>query len=325
MLLLSPSDLTALLTPMRCIGAMEEVFKGLADGHYFLPLRGRAAPDDSPNWITWMPTLRTADPRRWALKEMVVTPLNSERAGIDPIQGVVILQDGEDGRLLAIADAPTLTTLRTAATTALATRTFAPPDSRIVTILGTGIQGRSHVNALRAVLPDARFRSWGRNPANTARFAAETGCEAFTDIEAAVADADVVCTVTASLEPVLRREWLKPVCHLNAVGSSRPVARELDAATVAAAELFVDRREAALNEAGEIVSALREGAIGPDHIRAELGEVLTSRRPGRRPESTFTLYKSLGLGALDLGALDLAWQLARSQGLGQSVNWEHAV
>lgn len=321
MLLLSPSDLRALLTPGLCIDAMRQVFMALANGGYFVPLRGRASPPDSPNWITWMPTLRTAAPRRWALKEMVVTPLNSERNGLDPIQGVVILQDGDDGRLLAIADAPTLTTLRTAATTALATVTFAPPDTRIVAVLGTGIQGRSHIHALRHVLPGATIRVWGRNPENAARLAEETGCAHAASAQAAVADADVVCTVTASLEPVLRREWLKPICHLNAVGSSRPVARELDAATVAAAELFVDRREAAIQEAGEIVAALREGAISPAHIQAELGDVLTGRHPGRRSTSTFTLYKSLGLGALDLGALDLAWQLASAHGTGQRIDW----
>ncbi len=320
MRMLSATDLAAVLDLPACIDAMHRVFTGLAEGHYFVPLRGRAMPDGSPNWITWMPVLRTAAPRRWAIKEMVVTPDNSERRGTDPIQGVVVLHDGDDGRILAIADAPTLTMFRTAAVTALATRTFAPPDARIVAILGTGVQGRQHVAALRCVLPQAEIRLWGRSADSTARLAAQTGCTPARTAEDAVRDADVVCTVTASLTPVLERRWLKPGCHLNAVGSSRPVARELDAATVAAASLFVDRREAALNEAGEIVAALREGAIGPAHVRAELGDVLTGRHPGRTSAGEFTLYKSLGLGALDLGALELALETAHGRGVGTVVN-----
>ncbi|MGE0801326.1 MAG: ornithine cyclodeaminase family protein [Lautropia sp.] len=321
MRLLNAADLRELIALPACIEAMRRVFIDLAEGRLFVPLRGRAMPDGSPNWITWMPALRTGAPRRWALKEMVVTPDNSARRGLDPIQGIVVLHDGDDGRILAIADAPTLTELRTAAVTALATATFAPPDPRVVAILGTGVQGRQHIAALRCVLSAATIRIWGRDPEATARLAADTGCVAAPDIRHALADADVVCTVTAATTPVLRREWLKPGCHLNAVGSSRPVARELDAATVAAAALFVDRREAALTEAGEIVAALQEGAITPAHIRAELGEVLTGRLPGRTSADQFTLYKSLGLAALDLAALELAWQAAEQSGRGTVVDW----
>jgi ornithine cyclodeaminase len=303
-----------------CIEAMEKVFVELVDGRYFTPLRNRERPEDGKNWMTTMPVLRIAGPRRWALKQMVVSPANRSR-GLDALQGTVLLQDGDDGRLLAVADAPTLTAIRTAAVSALATRTLANPDARVVAILGAGFQARAHVEAMRVVLPGAVIRVAGRNPEKAARFASELGCELASSVQAAVRDADVVCTVTSSTQPVVQRGWFKPGCHVNAVGSSKPIARELDAATVAAASLFVDRREAALAESGDVLSAIQEGAITADHIQAELGEVLVGRHPGRRDHGDFTLFKSLGISAQDLVALELAIEKAKSTAEGTEVPW----
>ncbi len=321
MLVLNESDLRATLDTASCIEAMRTVFIDLANDAYFNPLRMRVHPGEGPNGMTFMPTLRKRAPRRWAMKQMVVTPSNPARHGLDPLQGTVLLHDGDDGRLLAIAHAPTLTTLRTAAVSALATQTLAQAGARIVTILGIGVQGRSHVAAMRHILPDATIRVWGRTPEKTRRFAEQHGCEPADSIQAALRDADVVCTVTAALEPIVQRNWFKPGCHLNAVGSSHASARELDAATVAASKLFVDRREGALGESGDVIGALREGAITPEHIQAELGEVLTGRHPGRRSAGEFTLYKSLGMGAQDLAAIELALHNAQRLGRGVAVDW----
>lgn len=324
MLVLSQVDVDAVLAPGDCIDAMEKVFIGLVRGEFFLPLRTRARPEGSPNWMTVMPSLRLAGragPRLWALKEMAVTPSNPTR-GLDPIQGVVLLHDGDDGRLLAVVDAPALTAIRTAAVSALATRTLARRDARIVAIIGAGAQGRAHIAAMRAVLPEASIRLWSRTSARAERLAAETGCEVFGSIPTALAGADVVCTVTASAEPVIEHAWLAPGCHVNAVGSSAATTRELDPTTIARASLFVDRRESTINESGDYLGALEAGAIkGPEHIRAELGEVLTGRHPGRTSNDEQTVFKSLGLAIQDLAAAELALVRARAAGRGVECAW----
>lgn len=332
MLVLNEADVRTLLTMPDCIEAMHGVFTGMAQGAYFNPLRQRARPEGNANWITMMPVMRTAAPRLWALKEMAVTPANAAQ-GLDPIQGAVMLHDGDDGCLLAVVHAAALTAIRTAAVSAVATRALARPDARTVAIIGSGVQGRAHIEAMRCVLPLAQVRVWSRDPARALRLVADAAsgagysdaapgkCDAVASIEAAIRGADVVCTVTAALEPVTQAQWFAPGCHLNAVGSSTPAAQEIDATTLARASLFVDRREAALAESGDILAALRVQAITPTHIRAELGEVLIGRQPGRSTAQEFTLYKALGFAALDLAAAELAVRRARERGVGVEVPW----
>ena len=321
MMVLNETDLRAALDMPACIAAMERAFVDLADDAYFNPIRMRVKQhESSPNWMTLMPSMRTKGTRRWALKQMVVCPANRKTGG-DPLQGSVILQDGDNGRILAIADAPTLTEIRTAAVSGLATKVLANKDAKSVAIIGVGIQARAHVSAMRTVLPDAKVVAWGRNPEKAARFGEANGVEIAKSLEAAVGGADVVCTATSTTDPIIRREWIRPGCHLNAVGSSRSTHVELFAETVAAASLFVDRREAALKESGDVLNAIRAGLIDASHIRAELGEVLAGRHPGRRAKDEFTLYKSLGLGTQDLAAIEAAVACARAKGCGTEVAW----
>lgn len=321
MMVLNERDLRAALDMPSCIAAMERAFIDLANDAYFNPIRMRVKQDESsPNWMTLMPSMRTKGTRRWALKQMVVCPANRKTGG-DPLQGSVILQDGDNGRILAIADAPTLTEIRTAAVSGLATKVLANKDAKSVAIIGVGIQARAHVAAMRTVLPDARIVAWGRNPEKAARFGAANGVEIAASLEAALRDAEVVCTATSTTDPIVRREWIRPGCHLNAVGSSRSTHVELYAETVAAASLFVDKREAALKESGDVLNAIEAGLIAASHIQAELGEVLAGRHPGRRSKGEFTLYKSLGLGTQDLAAIEAAVECARAKGCGTEVGW----
>ncbi len=321
MLLLNGDHVRAALDMPTCIAAMERHFIDLANGAYYNPLRMRMRPsEDSASSMTLMPSMRSSGPRLWALKQMVVCPAN-RKLGMDPLQGSVLLHDGDTGRLLAVADSVALTALRTAAVSGLASRTLANPDARVVALVGVGPQARAHVDAMRTVFPKARLRVWGRTPAKAQAFAEAAGLELAPSLEDAVRQADVLCTLTSSPEPMIRREWIKPGCHVNAVGSSKPVHVELFPETVAAASLFVDGRAAALGEAGDIVHALKAGAIGPEHVRAELGEVLTGRHPGRRSRDEFTLYKSLGNGAQDLAAIEAAVSAARASGRGVEVDW----
>lgn len=305
-----------------CIEAMRKVFIDVAQGRFYAPVRTRARPEGaSPNGMTLMPTLRAAQPRRWCLKEMVVTPSNSAQ-GLDPLQGVVVLHDGDDGRVLAIADAPQLTALRTAATTALATLTFARRPVRTIAVVGAGAQGRAHLQSMRAILPEAELRLWGRTPEKAARIAAEYGAELMPSIEAAVRGADVVCTVTAAHDPILQAGWIAPGCHINAVGSSTPAACEIEPELMGRARLFVDRRDAALAESGDVRRALEAGTISADSIVAELGDVLSGQAQGRTGSEEVTIYKSLGFGALDLAALEVALNLAESSNAGVAVEWK---
>src|SRR5205814_542499 len=202
---------------------------------------------------------------------------NTDR-GIDTHQGAVVLLEPDTGRLSAVMDGGSITAIRTAAVSAVATDALARQDAAELAVLGAGVQGRSHIEAIAAVRPLRRVRVWSRHREHAEKLAVEATSllkapvEPVATAEAAVREADIVATVTASPQPVLQRDWLKQGAHIDAVGSSTPSNREIDTATVAAARVFVDRRESALNEAGDLLIPMREGAIAEAHIQAELGE-----------------------------------------------------
>jgi ornithine cyclodeaminase/alanine dehydrogenase-like protein (mu-crystallin family) len=174
---------------------------------------------------------------------------------------------------------------------------------------------------MQTLLNDPVIKIWSRNPAHAEALALETHSLVSASVEEALDGAEIVCTTTAAREPIVRREWFAPGAHVNAVGSSIPTVRELDAATVAAASLFVDRRESTLNESGDYLFAVEEAGIGPDHILAELGELLTGAHPGRSDDEELTVFKSLGIGAEDLAAAELCVARARERGLGVEVDF----
>jgi ornithine cyclodeaminase/alanine dehydrogenase-like protein (mu-crystallin family) len=300
LLVLNEHEVRELLPMAECIEAMDDILRALARGDLHQPLRPMTRAPDGLSLMGLMPSYRGGAVPLWSLKEIVVVPDNPTR-GLDPHQGGVLLHDGVTGELRALLNASPITEIRTAAVSAVATRALAPPDAQVVAILGGGVQARSHAVAMRAVLPDAELRTWTR---------ANGGSP-----EAVLREADVVCTCTSAREPVLRREWLKPGAHVNAVGSSVPTARELDADTMTAATVFVDRRESALNEAGDLLLA----GLGEADIAAELGEVLAGEHPGRASDDELTVFKSLGLGVEDLAAAELVVRKARELGRGTEV------
>ena len=318
-LVLSEDDVRAVLDMDSCIDAMEQVLSALARDELHQPLRFVVRPP-ADELLGLMPAWRGGEKPVFALKEIVISPGNSAR-GLDPHQGAVLLHDGTTGALQGILNASPITEIRTAAVSAVATRALARAGARTVAILGSGVQGRSHAVAMRAVLPEAELRIWSRTHEHAVGLALQcrgVACEA---IDEALSGADVVCTTTSAREPIVQREWLAPGAHVNAVGSSVPSARELDAATVSAASLFVDRRESTLNESGDYLGAVSEAGIGPDHIRAELGEVLTGAHPGRTADDELTLFKSLGLAVEDLAAAELCLARARERGLGTEIEF----
>jgi len=319
LLVLSEDDVRATLDMRRCIEAMERVLAALAHGEVSMPLRSIVpVPDDAVLGLGLMPAHRGGGDPVISLKEVVVVPGNSAR-GLDPHQGAVLLHDGTTGQLVAALNASPITEIRTAAVSAVATRLLARPGSGHIAILGSGVQGRSHAVAMREVLPEAELRVWSRDPSHAEALALEAHGLACGTVAEALAGADVVCTCTASAEPIVALGDLAPGVHVNAVGSSGTWARELEADVVAAASLFVDRRESTVNESGDYLGAVAERGIGPDHIVAELGELLVGDHPGRRSDAELTVFKSLGLAAEDLAAAVLCVQLARERGIGTEV------
>jgi ornithine cyclodeaminase len=262
-----------------------------------------------------MPAYRGGDEPLYALKAVVVAPENPKR-GLDAHQGVVAVFDGVTGRVRGLVNASAITAVRTAAVSAVATRALARADARTLAILGAGVQARSHLEAIRTVLAVERVVAWSRTPGRAAEL---DGVEEAASAEDALRDADIVVTATTAREPIVRREWLKIGAHVNAVGSSIPTTRELDTATMTAAALFVDRRESTLNESGDYLFAAREGAIGPEHIRAELGEVLIGTADGRRSDDELTVFKSLGLAVEDLAAAEVVLRRAEAEDAGAVV------
>jgi ornithine cyclodeaminase/alanine dehydrogenase-like protein (mu-crystallin family) len=321
LLVLSEHDVRRLLDMESCIESMTEVLSALARDELFQPLRFVVRPPDARGLLGLMPAHRSggAD-SAYALKEIVVTPDNPSR-GLDAHQGAVLLHDGETGRLVAVLNASPITEIRTAAVSAVATRALARADAGRVAVLGAGVQARAHIHALRAVLDDPEIRVWARRLEAAERLAAEEGAIVAPSPDAALFGADVVCTTTAATEPVVERRWLARGAHVNAVGACIPTARELDTETMAHASLFVDRRESALNEAGDYVIAAGEGAIGPEHVKAELGEVLAGLHPGREHEDELTVFESLGIAVEDLAAAELLVQRARAEGAGSEVGF----
>jgi ornithine cyclodeaminase len=251
-----------------------------------------------------------------------------ERAPGDPHGshvGAVLLLDASTGLPIALLEGGTLTAIRTASMTALATDALARSDARRLAMLGTGEEAWYHVRALVHVRPFDDILIWGRSPQRAGalverlRAAGIGGVRVVGDVAEALAQADVACTVTSAKEPFVRGEWLRPGLHLNLVGSAIPTTAEVDDATVARGRFFVDYIDAARAAAGELLSAIRTGVVREDHVAGEIGEVLLGRVPGRRAADEITIYKSLGVTTQDLAAGHRAWREARARGLGQSL------
>jgi len=324
---LSAEDVARLLPMRDCIQVMRDALASLARGRALVPLRMVMRMPDASGFLGLMPGhIGPDDGRAGALgmKAVSVFPGNARR-GIDTHQGAVLLFEEDTGRLSALMDGATITAIRTAAVSGVATDLLARRDAAELAILGAGVQARTHLEAIAAVRPLRRVRVWSRNPqhaadlvkASAARYGASI--EAVPTAEAAVRAADVVATVTASPQPVLQRPWVKDGAHINAVGSSIPTTREIDTATMAAVRLFVDRRESALNEAGDLLIPMREGAFTADHIQAELGEVIIGTDLGRQSPDELTLFKSLGLAVEDVASAAFILERAREMGIGQTV------
>ena len=298
------------------IEAMAEAFRALADGSAVLPLRtivwepGRTgALGSMPAFLPEAESGGRRFPAVLGVKAVTFFPGN-QGSELHTHQGFVVVFDAKDGRPLAICDGTEITARRTAAVSALATRLLSRKESAALALLGSGTQARTHLEAISAVRPIRKVRVWSRNPDHARSFADEQTrpgrpVVAAPSVQEAVAGADIVCTLTASSESILSGAWLAPGIHVNAVGASTAASREIDTEAVVRASFFVDRRESALAEAGELLRARKEGAVDDAHIRAELSELVTGKAHGRRSAEEITLFKSTGLAIEDLAAARL--------------------
>jgi ornithine cyclodeaminase/alanine dehydrogenase-like protein (mu-crystallin family) len=279
------------------IPAMEKALIDFSAGKVTQPVRSVIKVDPPGGFLGLMPA---STPDGLGLKAVTFYPSNAER-GIPTHMATIFLVDPETGTPLAIMDGRLITEMRTAAVSATATKLLAPPDAKILAILGSGVQARSHVEALRLVRQFEEIRVWSPTQEHAQQFAQEVGGTAVS-AEEAVRGADVVTTVTNSRMPVLKGSWLKGGSHVNAIGACRPDWRELDDEAMSNV-VFVDSREGALKESGDVILSCAK-------IYAELGEALAGKVPAHANETT--VFKSLGMAVEDVAAALLVYQSANA-------------
>lgn len=295
MIVVSAEEVARLLPHDQCIPLMRAAMIALSQGRTSQLLRAIL---DLPEGRAFgvMPGAMPDD-GVFGAKLVSVYPDNFAK-GSPSHQGVVALFDAESGAPMAMLDAGEITAIRTAAASAAATDILARADARNLAILGYGEQARRHVAAIRCVRDIERVTVWGRDFAKAEAF----GGIACRTVEEAVAEADIICTVTAASEPILLSAWVPDGAHINAVGSSRAGPRELDDALVARARLFADHEQGVRAQGAEYLSALGAGLIGEAHLLGEIGEVMAGTLPGRTSGAEVTIYKSLGSIVQDLAA-----------------------
>ncbi len=318
-LILDSAQIRELLPMADCIELMSDALSALARDEVHQPLRTIIRPPNARGLLGLMSAYRGGEQGAFGLKAICVFPENPSQ-GKDAHQGAVMLFSGETGELLALMNASAITAIRTAAVSAVATRLLAREDAHDLAIIGAGVQARTHLAALACVRSLKRVRVAARNAEHAQRLVEEMQpniafpIEAVQTNEEAVRGADLVVAATSSLEPVIKKEWISPGAHINAIGTHSPSSREIDSATMAAARIFVDRRESALNESGDYLLAAKEGVIGPENIVGEIGELLVGTKSGRTSATEITLFKSLGLAIEDVACADYLYRKAQNAG-----------
>lgn len=327
MLLLDAAAVAEALPMIEAVAVAGDALRAFSSGDVVQPLRHmvRAPQGDLMAVMPAYVDGPAARHRGYGLKTIVIKPGNHAR-GLPAHLGLVLVFDPETGAPRAVMDGAAVTAIRTAAVSGAATEALAPSEVDVLAILGTGVQARTHLEAMLTVRRPRAVHVWGRTPERAVSFAdwardkfgiAVTSLPTVADT---VADAQLICTTTAANHPILTSGNVRDGAHVNAVGSSVPQHRELDADLMARAEVFVDSRESALSEAGDIVIPIDHGRFGPEHIRAEVGTVLLNKHTGRGGPESVTVFKSLGLAVEDVLTGFHIYQQAAKAGLGTSVD-----
>jgi len=318
MLVLTQADVRELLDLDRLVDALAEAHAELSAGTVSMPPRIAALVQEREALLGVMPAYLPS--AGLACKLVTLFPQNRDR---ETHQAAIVVFDPANGTPLALMDGTYITATRTAAGSALATRLLAREDARVLALIGTGVQARTHGRAILRVRPIDEIRVAGRDPARAEQLAEELGpsARAVGSYEEAIRGADVVAATTHATEPVVRREWLAPGTHVNSVGLN-PAGREVDAETVADAKLVVESRASAL--AAPPAGAPELAGVDPEDVHAELGELVSGAKPGRTSTDELTLNKSVGVAVQDAAAAALVLSAARERGIGREVDLEGA-
>jgi thiomorpholine-carboxylate dehydrogenase len=295
---LSEPEIAHLLRYEELIPAMERALEAFSAGRVIQPVRTVLTLEKDQRFFGVMPAVTAAG---MGAKLVSFFPRNAA-AQIPTHFAAIVLFDTETGRPLAFLDGRLITEMRTAAVSAAVTRYLAPEATRVLALVGSGVQAQAHLEALRHVCRFEEVRVWSRTPEHAQRFAARNGVQAMS-LESAVRGADVVVTATFAREPLVKGEWLKPGAHVNAVGTGTPAWRELDDAAMLGSTVVVDSREAALEESGDVI-------LSRTQIFAEAGEVFAGTR--RPPREATTVFKSLGLAVEDIATARLVYEAAQA-------------
>jgi thiomorpholine-carboxylate dehydrogenase len=296
-MILDENAVEGLLRMEEVIPAMERALADFSGGKVVQPTRMKVPVAEHQGFLGLMPAYTGA-----ALGTKLVTSY-PQNIDVPTHHATILLFKPETGEPLVTMDGRLITEVRTAAVSAVATERLARPDASVLAIIGSGVQARSHLEALRLVRDFGEVRVW--SPRRAKAFAKEHDVLAVPSAEEAVRGADVVVTATTSPTPVLSGEWLLPGAHINAVGASRPDWRELDDEVLRRARVYVDSREAAMKESGDVIAA--------GEIFAEVGEVVSGAKPGRRSAEEITLFKSLGLAVEDVVTAELVYRKALAE------------
>jgi alanine dehydrogenase len=322
---LTANDIRRALPMSTAIEAMKEAFAQLSTGKAEMPLRGRIDLPAADGFSLFMPAMLSQS-NDLAIKIVSVFPSNPSR-GLPTIHALVVAIEPSTGRPLALLEGAALTAIRTGAASGAATDVLALEDASLLAVIGAGVQARTQLEAVCCVRPIKKVRIFSLDRHQSEELAESVSGRSPIpdDIEvsdnpgACVADADVVCTATTSRLPVFDGHLLKPGAHINAIGSFTPEMQEIDSETLRRSLVVVDSRQAVLAESGDLLIPIGRGEFSPEKIHAELGEILTGRRPGRQETGQITLFKSVGVAVQDAAAAGRAIERAESQALGQIV------
>ncbi|MBI1212054.1 MAG: ornithine cyclodeaminase family protein [Alphaproteobacteria bacterium] len=317
-------DVRALLTMERAIALMREAMAMVARNETVQPLRSALWLPDRRGLLGLMPGY-VAKPERLGVKVLTVMRSNFAK-GLPSHQGMVMLFDTKDGKPEAIIDAQTVTAIRTAAATAVATDVLARSDAKTLAFFGYGEQAETHLEALRHVRAFECLLLWGRDTAKAAAFARQhtskvLPIEVTATAEDAAARADVICTLTAAIDPIVFGRWLKPGTHVNAVGSGTAREAELDIEAIKRSRMFADNREGVLGQCGEFLRAKGAGAVDDAHVLGSIGDVIVGNVPGRKSAEDITLFKSLGMAVEDIVSCEFVLAEATRRDIGHAVEW----
>lgn len=315
------------LTVASCIPLMEKTMVALHRGEVILPQRFSLPLFEGDQQLMIMSgAMKQA--QVVGIKALTLYPSNPSK-NIPAIQGFISLFDANTGTLMALVDAASITAIRTAAASGVATQYLAKADASCLALIGTGPQAESHFHAMLSVRPIKRVKIWSRN-FEKARALAKRICqssqlsvEAEENIHAAIEDADIICTLTGSSVPLINGQCLKPGAHLNLIGAHSAVTREVDTGTIRRSRVFVEHKSAAFKEAGDLLIPMRENAIQESHVLGELAQVILGDVVGRENDADITCYKSLGNASQDLAAAVTVLFKARNKSRSKVVNYQH--